>query len=500
MKSRPRRRWVLAALATAVLSAACSSGADSTPAPTTPSATGAGAPTSPVDSPTPQPTGIDKIDHLVFIVQENRSFDHYFGTYPGADGIPTDPDGSFKPCVPDPYQGGICVPPYVSHSFDQNGGPHTHPAAVDDVNGGKMDGFIRSLDPRPEFCWMNPDQAKCVDYLGPQGQPDVMSTLPRKLIPNYWSYADDFVLQDHMFAPVDSWTLPSHLFLVSGWAAYCPDTTDPMSCRTDINLTEPERRWDYGEKPVYAWTDLTWLLDEQDVTWRYYIGNDTCWEHPPCPSTGRRGFETSYNRNVLPGFTSFWDGERADGVKDNVRPVDQFLASANDGSLPSVSWLAPTGNTSEHPSGPSTIRTGMAYVTRLINAVMQGPDWDTTAIFLTWDDWGGFYDHVVPPRVDNMGLGLRVPALVISPYAKQGYIDSNTYSFDSYIKLIEDRFLGGERLDPKTMSRPDSRPTVRERLKIYGNLTDAFDFTQEPRDPLILEPWPWDDPEPEPSF
>jgi phospholipase C len=116
---------------------------------------------------------------------------------------------------------------------------------------------------------------------------------------------------------------------------------------------------------------------------------------------------------------------------------------------------------------------------------------------LTWDDWGGFYDHVEPPRVDDMGLGLRVPALVISPYSKRGYIDHNTYSFDSYLKLIEDRFLGGARLDPETMSRPDSRPFVREEYKIYGDITDAFDFSQEPRDPLILEPWPWPE---EPAF
>ena len=135
-------------------------------------------------------------------------------------------------------------------------------------------------------------------------------------------------------------------------------------------------------------------------------------------------------------------------------------------------------------------------MTKLIIAVMDVPEWESTAIFLTWDDWGGFYDHAKPPRIDDMGLGLRVPALVISPYSKKGYIDHNTYSFDSYLKLIEDRFLGGARLDPKTMSRPDSRPFVREEYKIYDDITEAFDFEQEPRPPLILEPWPWPEPEP----
>jgi phospholipase C len=133
-------------------------------------------------------------------------------------------------------------------------------------------------------------------------------------------------------------------------------------------------------------------------------------------------------------------------------------------------------------------------VTRLINAAMSGPDWDSTAIFLTWDDWGGFYDHVVPPHVDRNGYGLRVPGLVISPYAKEGSIDDTTLSFDSYLRLIEDRFLDGQRLDPRTDGRPDSRPTVRERLA--GDVTNAFDFHQAPRDPVILDPWPWHAPEP----
>ena len=140
----------------------------------------------------------------------------------------------------------------------------------------------------------------------------------------------------------------------------------------------------------------------------------------------------------------------------------------------------------------------MAYVTRLVNAAMQGPDWNSTAIFLTWDDWGGFYDHVVPPRIDGNGYGLRVPGLVISPWARAGAIDHTQLSFDSYLRLIEDRFVGGQRLDPKTDGRPDARPTVRERLA--NPLNKAFDFTQQPLPPLILDPWPWSDPEPWSSF
>jgi phospholipase C len=125
-------------------------------------------------------------------------------------------------------------------------------------------------------------------------------------------------------------------------------------------------------------------------------------------------------------------------------------------------------------------------VTSLVNAVMNSPEWDSTAIFLAWDDWGGFYDHVPPPTVDQNGYGLRVPAMVISPYAKRGYIDSQTLSFDAYDKFIEDDFLNGQRLDPATDGRPDPRPTVRENVAILGNLTNDFDFNQSPRPPVLL--------------
>jgi len=152
--------------------------------------------------------------------------------------------------------------------------------------------------------------------------------------------------------------------------------------------------------------------------------------------------------------------------------------------LPAVSWIDPNGKVSEHP--PALVSTGQSYVTGMINAVMKGPDWNSTAIFLAWDDWGGFYDHVVPPAVDQNGYGLRVPGIVISPYAKKGYIDKQTLSFDAYLKFIEDDFLNSQRIDPKTDGRPDPRPTVREDVPILGNLLADFDFTQPPRPPMIL--------------
>ena len=149
-----------------------------------------------------------------------------------------------------------------------------------------------------------------------------------------------------------------------------------------------------------------------------------------------------------------------------------------------MSWVTPSGPDSEHP--PASVHQGQAYVTSVINAAMKGPSWDSTAIFVAWDDWGGFYDHVLPPRVDRNGYGLRVPAITISPYAKKGHIDHQTLSSDAYLKFIEDDFLGGARLDPNTDGRPDRRPSVREDEPILGNLAADFDFSQPPRPPLLL--------------
>ena len=169
---------------------------------------------------------------------------------------------------------------------------------------------------------------------------------------------------------------------------------------------------------------------------------------------------------------------------------DSFYESARTGTLPSVSWVMPYSGVGEHPGAGEPIWKGQRHVTKLINALMNGPDWEETAIFLTWDDWGGFYDHVEPPRVDLNGYGIRVPGLLISPWARAGFIDSQVLSFDAYLKLIEDLFLQRERLDPATLSRPDSRPTVRERVGILGNLLNEFDFSQQPIPPLILDPTP----------
>jgi phospholipase C len=459
-------RRAVPALASILLAAACTTAF-------------AGRSTGASDPPAPSAHGIFKLDHLIFVVMENRSFDSYFGTYPGADGIPMR-HGRPAVCVPDPT--GRCVRPYHDPSFVNDGGPHGHADTRIDVDAGAMDGFVRSYRDAAPFCDRNPGLPCRPTPTGPRDQPSVMGYHDRREIPNYWSYADHYVLQDRMFAAGDSWTLPAHLYLVSAWAARCTDPRNPMSCSTDLVQTKGVRRLARG-RPLYAWTDITYLLDRAGVSWAYYVDPGSCVD--ACPP-GRLRSGTELSQNPLPGFTTV---RRAGGLR-NIRGTDDYLRAARAGALPSVSWVMPPMRASEHP--PWSIRAGQAFATRVIDAAMLGPDWDSTAIFLTWDDWGGFYDHAVPPRVDAGGYGIRVPGLTISPYAKAGLIDHQTLSFDAYLKLIEDRFLGGRRLDPATDGRPDPRPVVREAVPILGDLRAEFAFDRPPAPPLVLPVHPFE--------
>ena len=435
---------------------------------------------------------IHKIKHVVIIMQENRSFDTYFGTFPGADGIPP------GVCVPDPATGG-CDPPFHDPSDLNYGGPHGEASATADIDGGRMDGFVAQAEKGAGCQTGDPSCSPCTESTSGQSTQskcvDVMGYHDAREIPNYWTYAQDFVLQDHMFEPNASWSLPQHLYMVSEWSAFCTDPLNPFSCRSALQspngdetgaATMPFDQFGQANNGQlhYAWTDMTYLLHKFGVSWAYYVFGGS---EPDCADDQdmtcapvAQNAQTPGIWNPLPSFTDVTQ----DGQLGNVQSLSNFYTAAASGNLPAVSWIDPNGAVSEHPS--ALVSAGQTYVTGLINAIMRSPDWSSTAIFLSWDDWGGFYDHVIPPQIDAMGLGLRVPGIVISPYAKQGFIDHQTLSHDLYNKFIEDDFLGGQRLNPATDGRPDPRPDVREVSPFLGDLLLDFNFNQAPRAPVIL--------------
>jgi phospholipase C len=444
------------------------------------------------------PAGIRKIKHVIIIMQENRSFDSYFGTYPGAAGLRMR-HGARWACVLNSAR--HCVGPYHDKADINGGGPHNYHAALRDINRGAMNGFIREAKAAKKTCRLAFDPA-CATT----GRSDVMGYHTAAEIPNYWAYARHFVLDDHMFEPVKSWSLPDHLYLISGWSARCR-TRSPMSCHTSdvgpYSISQFDPAVYHAQKTSQstiklAWTDITWLLAAHHVSWAYYI------QSGPQPDCANSGMETCFQVpqdaqtpgiwNPLPLF----EDVHQDHQLGDIMPLHDYFHAAKTGTLPAVNWLIPSGRNSEHP--PASVHRGQAYVTAVINAAMKSPDWKSTAIFLSWDDWGGFYDSVRPPHVDHSGYGLRVPALVISPYARKGYIDHQVLSSDAYLKFIEDDFLGGARLNPGTDGRPDSRPDVREDMPQLGNLIMDFNFNQQPLPPLLLPTNPRTDSPAIPSY
>ena len=442
--------------------------------------------------------GIHKIKHVIVIMQENRSFDSYFGTYPGSDGIPMS-NGTPTACVPNPK--GPCQRPYHDTADVNGGGPHNHVNAIADIDGGKMDGFIEQRDAARKTC-TSPTDPACVN----QGAPDVMGYHTGAEIPNYWAYAKDFALDDHMFEPSTSWSYISHLYMVSAWAAKCANRS-PSSCQGTLVGPYPGKRATRADKVAertgtskidFAWTDVTYLLDHHHVPWSFYVQKGT---QPDCDDAGAETCSPVAQKVQTPGIWNplpLFGDVQSDHQVQNVESLDSYFSAARAGTLPSVSWITPSSTDSEHP--PASVHQGQAYVTALINAAMKSPDWSSTAIFISWDDWGGFYDHVTPPSVDANGYGIRVPGIVISPYARRGYIDHQALSFDGYLKFIEDDFLGGARLDPQTDGRPDPRPDVREDAKQLGNLAADFDFDQKPRSPVLMPTNPPSDSPSIPSY
>ncbi len=414
-----------------------------------------------------------KIQHIIFIIQENHSFDNYFGAYPGANGlplgiaIPLDPNetglGSVRPfhlnvaqpimIVGDELPPGVSDPDEVQpagspspfHFDNESIGTdlnHSWWVAHEAWDHGKMDGFVAA--------------ERSVLTMGYYDRSD---------IPYYWDYADQYVLDDNFFSSLMGPSLPNHLYIVSGTNGPIENTNNMWVIQGGVidNPHDPNR---YNWQGVsFDWSTLAQELTNANASWRSYDGA----ARPLRPTIW----------NVLPLFTYFQN--HPSELAGHVKNTQSFVNDIQSGELPAVSWIIPgawipptypaacTGrDPSEHP--PARSDCGMDYVAYLVNQVMQSQYWQSTAIVVTWDDYGGFYDHVPPPQIDAYGEGFRVPTLVISPWAKHGFIDHTQYEFASLLRLAEDNF---------------NLPTLGVRDLTANDMMNSFDFNQAPQQPLI---------------
>jgi len=372
------------------------------------------------------------IKHIVFIIKENHSFDNIFGLFPGATGAKT----------------GMCgttVVPLTHSSLTPPNLPHDWSPARHAIDKGKMDGF----------CNIAPNYGSYVQYY----QSD---------IPNYWKYAQTFVLSDNTFSSLTGASFGNHLYLGAAssdefitnpiflnkgadntsWGCDAPSYTaaqripDPSASTTPI--------WQY---PCVDISTLSDLLDSAQLSWRYYAVPE-----------GQSGyiwsiFDTISHIRNGPQWTT------------NVTAPANFISDVKAGSLANFSWLTPPWVDSEHP--PANICTGENWTVNQINAIMNSPLWSSTAIFVTWDDFGGYYDHVLPPKVDYFGLGMRVPMIIISPYVRAHTVIHTQYEFASVLKFAEETF---------------GLPTLTQRDAQANDMMDAFNFNQQPLPPLNLTP------------
>ncbi len=377
------------------------------------------------------PGDITQIQHIVFIVKENRTFDNYFGTYAGADGATTAVIST-----------GQVIP--LGHTPDQTPrdiSGHGWYDAIAGTDGGLMDQFD-----------LIPGASVNGDMLG-------LTQLTQSDIPNYFAYAQNFVLADRMFSSMKGASWANHLYIVgaqAGGAFTIPKTTvNSWGC--DANPTASVQVWDSDDTvsapfPCFDFQTLADELQAAGISWKFYAPpqSDPAYVYSPLDGINHIRFGPLWSTNV---------------VSDT-----QFAIDAKNGTLPAVSWLVTRATSNEHP--PSGSCTGENWTVGQMNALMQGADWSTSAVFVTWDDFGGFYDHVPPPTLDKFGLGPRVPLLVVSPYAKTGYVSHTQYEFSSVLKFIEERFG----LSPMTARDAEA-----------NDITDSFDFTQSARAPLILQ-------------
>jgi len=379
------------------------------------------------------PIGMEKIQHVIWILQENRSFDNYFGTFPGADGIPPDT------CLDILPGSARCVKPFhmptpmpacdLAHEWEIAQAAYDH---------GAMDGFV----------WA-------------EGSSFTMGYLDGSDIPNYWDYARHYALADRFFSSLTGPSMPNHLYTVAAQSGGLITNV----CSRDHELEELEQ--DMDDPNGFSFASMVNLLAHGDISWKYYVEtpkvapkvDDPCHVYYPRPQ--QLGLW-----NPLPGFKSIRDDPK---LMSHLVNLTEYQQDLQEGTLPQVSWIIPDFQDSEHP--PEPVDQGMWYVTNLVNQLMKSPYWGSSVIFLTWDDYGGFYDHVPPPQVDAFGYGPRVPLIIISPYAKPGYITHQTGDFTSLLRFIEERF---------------QLRYLTARDHFANDMSDAFDFSQTPNPSLLI--------------
>jgi phospholipase C len=379
------------------------------------------------------------VDHIVVIVKENHTFDNYFGSFPDAEGadVVHTSKGDF----------GVGRPPRVI----LRDLCHSHGCALTDWNHGAMDGWLEA-DPR------NGD-----DFLA-------FSQYIEEDIPNYWQYARRFVLADHFFSSMFGPSFPGHLFTLAaqaGWSLGNPTQRLPWGCDDLDNVT------------------VTTLVDGTCESKKVF----PCFDFPTLPDILPERLTWKFYGTTIPIFDEVWSMFNAiDHIrnkpawKEHVVDFSQLEVDLAAGKLPNVVWLVDQDLDSEHP--PLNVCSGENWVVQRVNELAASPAWKRMIILITWDDFGGWYDHVPPPKQYGCdadtpyGLGIRVPLIIVSPWARAGFILRAPAHHASIPKLIE-RIYGLKSLHSLDAAAQDGDDT--------NDLLEAFDFRQQPLAPPILQ-------------
>jgi len=402
----------------------------------------------------PAPSANGRIKHVIVIIQENRSLENFFAGYPGANapvfGCAISQRGNEASSASDCPHGDVSVP-LQRDTFENNPGllPHDWSSSLIDWDRGKMDGFYKAA-PR-------------------SGQYAAYAYIDRSQVRPYWSMAREYVLADEMFPTEFGGSFTGHLTLVAGTDDLTPpskaevdfpsagpyDCDSPHGTTSSYVLAKPYRKLRYnGPFPCFdQFNTMAQVLDNAGISWKFYAFQ-----------TLDAGMWEPFEAIKYVRYGRDWSA-------DIVAPQTKVLDDARRGRLSSVSWVTPTEEDSDHPVALSD--RGPSWVAAVVNAIGTSKYWPTSAIVVVWDDWGGFYDNAAPPQLDYRGLGIRVPCLIISPYAKRGYVSHVQYEYGSILRFIEEVYgVPGGSIGPASLGYTDARA---------ASLDDAFDFAQRPR-------------------